>query len=43
MKSLRFALALFAALTLWNAGIVHATAVDPDCVSEEDKVPCLAD
>ena len=42
MKSLRLALTLFAALTLWNGGIVHATAVDPDCVSEEDKVPCLA-
>ena len=42
MKSLRLALTLFAALTLWNGGIVHATAVDPDCALEEDKVPCLA-
>lgn len=42
MKSLRLALALFAALTLWNGGLVHATAVDPDCASEEDMVPCLA-
>lgn len=42
MKSLRLALALFAALTLWNGGLVYATAVDPDCVSDEDKVPCLA-
>ena len=43
MKSLRLALALFAALTLWNGGLVYATAVDPDCVSDEDKVPCLAE
>lgn len=42
MKSLRLALALFAALTLWNGGVVQATAVDPDCASEADKVPCLA-
>jgi len=41
MKPLRLALALFAALTLWN-GVVHATAVDPACASEEDMVPCLA-
>lgn len=42
MKSLRLALTLFAALTLWIGGIVHATAAAPDCASEEDKVPCLA-
>lgn len=42
MKPLRLALALFAALTLWNGGIVHATATDSDCASEEDKVPCLS-
>ena len=42
MKPLRFALALFAAITLWNGAVVHATATDPDCASEEDKVPCLA-
>ena len=41
MKTLRLAIALFAAITLWN-GTVYATATDPDCVSEEDKVPCLA-
>ncbi len=42
MKPLRLALALFAAITLWNGAVVHATATDPDCASEEDKVPCLA-
>ncbi len=42
MKPLRLALALFAAMFLWNGAVVHATATDPDCASEEDKVPCLA-
>ncbi len=42
MKPLRFTLVLFAAMTLWAGAVVHATATDPDCVSEADKVPCLA-
>ena len=42
MKPLRLALALFAVTTLCHGGVVHATATDPDCISEEDKVPCLA-
>ena len=42
MKSLRLAFALFAAITLCSGAVVHATAADPDCASEEDKVPCLA-
>ena len=42
MKSLRLAFALFAAMTLCSGVVVHATAADPDCAAEEDKVPCLA-
>ena len=42
MKPLHLVLALFAAMTLWNGATVHATATDLDCVTEEDKVPCLA-
>ena len=42
MKPLRLALALFAALTLCNGAVIHATAAHPDCASEADKVPCLA-
>ena len=42
MKPLRLAFALFAAMTLYSGAVVHATAADPDCASEEDKVPCLA-
>ena len=42
MKPLRLTLALFTAITLWNGAVVHVTATGPDCVSEEDKVPCLA-
>ena len=42
MKPLRLAFALFAAMTLCSGAVVHVTAADPDCASEEDKVPCLA-
>ena len=42
MKTLRLAVALFVAITLWNGAAVYATTADPDCVAEEDKVPCLA-
>lgn len=42
MKPLPFVLALFAATILCHGAIVHATATDPDCASEADKVPCLA-
>ena len=42
MKPLRLALIMFAVMSLWNGAVVHATATDPACVSEEDKVPCLA-
>lgn len=42
MKPLRLVLVLFAAMTLCHGAAVHATATDPDCASEEDKVPCLA-
>lgn len=41
MKSLR--LALFVAMVFWIGAVVHhATATNPGCVSEEDKIPCLA-
>ena len=42
MKPLRLALALFAAMTVCSGAVVHATAADPDCAAEADKVPCLA-
>ena len=42
MKSLRLILALFTAMILCHGAVVHATATDPDCVSEADKIPCLA-
>ena len=42
MKPLRLVLALFAAVTLCSGAVVCATATDPDCAAEEDKVPCLA-
>ena len=42
MKPLRLVFALFVAITLWDGAPVHATATDPDCAAEEDKVPCLA-
>lgn len=42
MKPLRLVLALLVAMTLCHGAIVHATATDPDCVSEADRIPCLA-
>ena len=42
MKPLPLVLALLAAIILCNGAVVHTTATDPDCVSEEDKIPCLA-
>ena len=42
MKPLRLVLVLFAAVTLCHGAVVHATATDPNCASEADKVPCLA-